>query len=101
MTDVDVRNNADLSRYEAWVDGVLAGYSEYELDEWSGQRRIVFTHTVVDDEFEGQGIGSTLARKALDDVRAQGGRRVVPRCPFIRGWIEKHPDYDNLVHPTR
>jgi predicted GNAT family acetyltransferase len=97
VTDVKVTNNAEESRYEAWVDGEVAGYSEYELDEG----RIVFTHTVVRDEYEGQGVGSTLARRALDDVRADGARRVVPRCPFIRSWIEKHPDYQDLVHPPR
>ena len=50
----------------------------------------------VDDAFEGQGVGSALARTALDDVRASG-RSAVPKCPFIRGWIDKHPDYADLV----
>ena len=93
MADVQVSNNAAESRYEARVDGQLAGYSEYEL----GEGRIVFTHTVVEDEFEGHGVGSALARTALDDVRSGGTRRVVPRCPFIKAWIEKHPDYQDLV----
>ena len=57
----------------------------------------MFTHTEVDDRFEGQGVGSALARFALDDVRAEGTRRVVPRCPFIKGWIDKHPDYADLT----
>ena len=42
------------------------------------------------------GVGSTLVRAALDDVRAQGGS-VVPQCPFVRGWIERHQDYADLV----
>jgi predicted GNAT family acetyltransferase len=75
------------------VDGELAGAAYYELDE----KRIVFTHTEVDDRFEGHGVGSTLARFALDDVRAEGTHRVVPRCPFIKGWIDKHPDYADLT----
>ena len=93
MTDVQVSNNEAESRYEGRVDGEVAGYAEYELDEG----RIVFTHTVVDDAYEGQGVGSTLARAALDDVRSDGTRRVVPRCKFIKAWIEKHPDYEDLV----
>jgi predicted GNAT family acetyltransferase len=97
VTDVKVSNNAEQSRYEASVDGEVAGTAEYELEEG----RIVFTHTVVDDAYEGQGVGSTLARQALDDVRADGSRRVVPRCQFIRAWIDKHPDYQDLVHPPR
>ena len=94
---VETRKNESENRYEAYVDGELAGEAYYELDD----RRIVFTHTEVDDRFGGKGVGSSLARFALDDVRANGSRRVVPRCPFIKSWIEKHPEYDDLVHGTR
>ncbi|MET0998360.1 MAG: GNAT family N-acetyltransferase [Marmoricola sp.] len=93
MADVQTTKNESEHRYEAWVDGELAGAAYYELDD----KRIVFTHTEVEDEFEGHGVGSALARFALDDVRAEGTRRVVPRCPFIKGWIDKHPDYADLV----
>jgi predicted GNAT family acetyltransferase len=93
VADVETRDNPDESRYEGWVDGQLAGFAAYRLQPG----RIVFTHTEVDDAYEGQGVGSTIARFALDDVRARGDRRVVPRCPFIRGWIEKHPDYQDLT----
>ncbi len=95
MTDVEVTRNEERSRYEARVEGEVAGFAEYELDT----DRIVFTHTVVKDEYEGKGVGSSLARKALDDVRSDGGRRVVPQCKFIKAWIEKHPDYEDLVQP--
>jgi predicted GNAT family acetyltransferase len=93
MTDVVTSNNPEASRYEARVDGDLAGYAEYLLrgDE------IVFTHTVVADAFEGRGVGSALVRAALDDVRDTGGRSVVPSCPFVGSWIKKHPDYQPLV----
>ena len=93
MTAVQVTDNPDRSRYEALVDGEVIGYAEYELAE----DRITFTHTVVADEYEGQGVGSTLARAALDDVRSQGGRRVVPQCRFVKSWIDKHPEYGDLV----
>ena len=93
MTDVVVTDNLDLHRYEAHVDGELAGYAEYQLTRWS----IVFTHTQVDDRFEGRGVGSALARSALDDVRAQGERDVIPVCPFIRGWLDQHAEYADLV----
>ena len=42
-------------------------------------------------------MGSTLARVALDEVRADGTRTVRPLCPFIKAWIDKHPDYADLV----
>ena len=56
----------------------------------------MFTHTEIDPDAEGSGLGGTLVRGALDDVRQKGGR-VVPRCSFVRGWIERHPEYGDLV----
>jgi len=96
MTDVVTSHNPGAQRYEAHIDGELAGFAEYQLTE----RLVVFTHTEVDDKFEGQGVGSALARFGLDDVRADGRREVLPLCPFIKGWIDKHPDYQGLVHST-
>ena len=58
--------------------------------------RITFVHTEIDDAYAGQGLGGKLARAALDDVRARG-LAVRPDCPFIKGWIAKHPDYADLV----
>lgn len=91
--DVTVSNDPERSRYEARVDGRPAGLAAYRL----GEGVITFTHTEVDDEFEGRGVGSALARQALDDVRRRGGLRVDPQCEFIRGWIDEHPDYASLV----
>lgn len=90
--DVSVKDAPERHRYEVEVDGEAAGFAEYR------RRRdvVVFTHTQVDDRFEGQGIGSRLARAALDDVRSSG-LGVVPTCPFIRSWIDRHPDYRDLV----
>ncbi|MGI8457040.1 MAG: GNAT family N-acetyltransferase [Propionibacteriaceae bacterium] len=88
-----VVDNHASHRFEADVGGHLAGFAEY----LSQPGRIVFTHTEVDPAYEGQGVGSALARCALDDVRAHSTLRVVPRCPFIKGWIERHPDYADLV----
>ena len=80
------------SRYEVTVDGELAGFSEYRDTE--GAR--VFTHTEVFDAYEGKGVGSALARGALDDVRARG-RRLVALCPFIAAFLERHDEYADLV----
>ena len=81
-------------RYEARLDGQLAGIASYRL---TGDT-ITFTHTVVEPGFEGRGVGGALARTALDDARARG-LRVVPRCPFFARWIQRHPDYADLVVP--
>jgi predicted GNAT family acetyltransferase len=93
MTDVEVKNNEAEKRYEARVGGELAGAAYYD----SADDLIVFTHTEVDEAFEGHGVGSALARGALDDVRADGRRKVIAHCPFIRGWIERHPGYQDLL----
>ncbi|MFQ6170869.1 GNAT family N-acetyltransferase [Oryzobacter sp. R7] len=95
MTDeVEVTRNDDEGRFEARVDGALAGFAAFH----ETQHVIVFTHTEVDPAFEGRGVGAALARGALDAVRAQGTHEVKPLCPFIRAWIQRHPEYQDLVH---
>lgn len=89
---VAVRDNADAARYEITVDGDLAGVAEYRD---RGGRRI-FVHTVVDRSFSGRGLGNRLAAGALDDARERG-LRIVPRCPFIRSYIERHAEYRSLL----
>lgn len=91
--NVEVVHKPELSRYEASVDGKLVGFAEYQLQG----SRLTLTHTEVDSEYEGRGIGSQLAKAALDDVAAQG-RELIPRCPFIADYVRRHPDlYLDLV----
>lgn len=94
MSDVTVTNNPQENRYEATVDGALAGFAEYQLTD----ELVVMTHTEVDRAFEGRGVGGALAQFALDDIRGQGTRKVLPICPFIKAWIVKHPDYADLQY---
>jgi uncharacterized protein len=94
MTTVDVTHVPSQQRYEARIEGELAGFAQYiRTDEL-----VVFTHTEVDPSYEGKGVGSALAQFGLDDVRDEGRRRVLPLCPFIKGWIGRHPDYRSLVY---
>jgi predicted GNAT family acetyltransferase len=90
--DVVVADAPESSRYEATVDGELAGFAQYRD---RGDTR-VFTHTEVLDAFEGGGVGSALAQGALDDVAASG-RRVKAQCPFIAAYIRRHPSYESLL----
>lgn len=86
-----VQDNRDESRYQAEVDGALS-ILEYRRDGDT----ITFTHTDVPASLEGRGVGSTLARFALDRARTSG-LRVVPQCPFVRAYIERHEEYRDLV----
>lgn len=91
--EVTVEENPRLSRYDATVDaGVVAGFVEYR--DTDGVR--ILTHTEVDDAFEGRGVGSALARGALDDVRERGLRLRVT-CRFIESYLERHPEYVDLL----
>jgi uncharacterized protein len=92
MSEVEVTDHPAVSRYEAHIDGQLAGYAVYERE--SG--RITFIHTVVRQAFEGRGVGGAIARYSLDQARAAGDV-VVPQCPFYAGWIRKHQDYLDIV----
>jgi predicted GNAT family acetyltransferase len=93
MAQTSVRDNPAAGRYEVTVDGEPAGFAAYRIHG----DRIIFTHTEVDDAYEGRGVGGALARAALDDVRARGQYRVTALCPFISAWIERHPDYQDLL----
>jgi predicted GNAT family acetyltransferase len=90
--DVTVTDVPERRRYEASLGGRAVGLAAYRRDGGT----VVFTHTEVDPAAEGRGVGAALARAALDDVRARG-LRAVPACPFIAGWIERHPEYADLV----
>lgn len=92
--EVAASHAPDKSRYEVYVDGELAGWADYALTDGL----ITFTHTEIDPAFEGRGAGSALVRFALDDVRDTGERKVLPICPFVKGWMGRHPEYQELLY---
>jgi predicted GNAT family acetyltransferase/glutaredoxin len=92
--DAVVVNDSGANRYELLLDGRRIGLLAYHRRK----NRIALTHTEVNAACEGRGFGSRLAAAALDDAREQG-LAVVPLCPFIAGYIERHPEYRDLVAP--
>ena len=92
MPDIAVRRNDGKHQYEAHLNGQRVGISQFR----PSPGRITFNHTEVEPEFEGKGVGSTLAKRALDDVRARG-EKVVAQCPFVKEYIERHPAYADLL----
>jgi predicted GNAT family acetyltransferase len=110
--DFDVVDNAEHNRFEIRVDGMLAGAAYYRLHPADAELsnaevsnaevsnaelsnvepgRIVFTHTEVEKEFEGKGVGSKLANGALTLAKDRG-LRIVAQCPFIAAYLKKHPE---------
>lgn len=94
--DIEVRDDPERSRYEATLDGEVAGWVEYIRSS----RRVVFTHTFVDPDFRGLGIAGALAGRAIGDAEEDGTRTVVPRCPYIASWMDDHPRYAHLRRGT-
>lgn len=88
---LNVRNNQEKHRYEVEVDGKLA---ILEYRDAGGQR--YYTHTEVPEALEGRGIASQMAKVVLDEAQAEQ-LSIVPLCPFVRGYIERHPEYKPLV----
>ncbi|HUC50407.1 MAG TPA: GNAT family N-acetyltransferase [Xanthobacteraceae bacterium] len=86
-----VRDNKALSRFELDVNGVTA-FANYQL----GNGVITISHTETPTTARGQGIASKLVAGALDIARARG-LKVIPRCPFVRAYVTKHPDVGDLI----
>lgn len=90
----EIADVAGARRYEARLDGTLAGFLDYVVK----RGRIALVHTEVDPAFQGRGVGAALARFALDDARTRG-LLVIPSCPYVRSYLERHRDYDDIVRP--
>ena len=91
ITDASARE-----RYEAHLDGELAGVLEYRLK----RGRIALIHTEVLPVHEGRGVGSALVRFALDDARRRE-LRVIPTCPYVQEYLTRHPEDDIVVGRAR
>jgi predicted GNAT family acetyltransferase len=100
--EVTVRDNAESGCYEALIGGDVVGTIVYE---YHGPR-MVFMHTIVEPDFRRRGIATTLAKAALDDVRARG-LKLSNYCGFVAEFIEANPEYADLIdaqhpgHPRR
>lgn len=93
---IAVSDSPAAQRYELRVDGELAGFAQYRLKP----DQISLTHTEIDDRFEGQGLASRLISFALDDARERG-LAVLPFCPFVNAYIQRHREYVDLVPEDR
>ena len=87
-----VEDNPGESRFELRVDGELVGWSDYRPAGAS----VIIAHTEIDERREGEGLGSVLVSGALDRIRADG-KTVIPTCPFTAAFIQRHPEYVDVV----
>jgi uncharacterized protein len=87
-----VRDNPTELRYELLDGETLVGLIRYRLEP----NAIALIHTEVEPAHEGQGLAGVLVQGALDDIRARG-LRLIPICPYVRSWLERHPEYADLV----
>jgi len=90
--DLSIVNNMTLNRYEVYVGPTLAGFTDYHAQPGL----VTLKHTEVDRAFEGRGIGSSLVAGALDDIRERGDS-VLPICPFVRAYLQRHPEYADMI----
>ncbi|WP_237233003.1 GNAT family N-acetyltransferase [Rothia nasisuis] len=96
------RNDGGYGAYEIFVDGssAPAGFTQFFDYAEGGTQQRIFPHTVIKDEFGGQGLASMLVKDALEQALAAGYQPVVV-CPYIKKWLEKHPDYaEKTTKPT-
>lgn len=88
----EVQDNRDRSRFELEAGDGMVAFIDYERTADA----VALIHTEVPAALSGRGIGQRLVRGALDALRAEG-RRIVPRCSFVAGYIARHPEYQDLV----
>jgi uncharacterized protein len=86
---------AESDRFTIAVEGQQAGLTEFA--ERDGQR--IFTHTEVDDNFEGRGLATILVDEALKATR-DAGLRIVAVCPIVAAFVKKHHEFDDAVDPV-
>jgi uncharacterized protein len=87
-----VRDNPSELRYELLLDGRRIGEIRYRIEGDA----VALVHTEVDPGYEGRGLATQLVEGALRDLRARG-KRVIPICPVVFAYLERHPEYADLV----
>ncbi|WLQ04998.1 GNAT family N-acetyltransferase [Arthrobacter oryzae] len=92
MTDVTIRHNPERERFEVLVAGNVIGKAAYKTYDAGDSPQRIFYHTVINEEFGGQGLAGKLATAALDATVADG-LAIVPVCPYIKKFLTTHPEY--------
>lgn len=97
MSSTEVTNNTENTRFELTIDAAVVGFAQYRQ---APKQLRAFLRTEVDSAYQGQGLGGTLIKSALDSTR-EAGLGVLPYCPAFQGVIAKNPEYLDLVPEDR
>ena len=89
--EVNIIHNVERKQFEIHIDSYVA-----ELAYYINGNTITFTHTGVPTALEGQGIGSKLVKAGLKYAR-DNNLKVTSMCWFVSGYIERHPEVQDLV----
>ena len=92
MSDITVRHNPGRQRFEILDAGNVIGKAAYKAYDGGASPERIFYHTVINEEYGGQGLAGQLATVALDET-VKAGVGIVPVCPFIKKFLAKHPVY--------
>ena len=95
-SNIDLRDNTVEDKFELYVDGHPAGALTYTIEDGN----YALHHEEIDNHFQGRGMGSQLVTHALDQIRASG-HGVLPYCPFVQVFLQRHPEYHDLVPARR
>lgn len=96
MMSLIVTDAPERNRFEIHDGDELLGFAEYQRTA----TMVVFTHTQIDKGAAGRGVGGQLVREALDSVRPTG-LKVLPVCPFVQAWLQRHSEYADLDYRNR
>jgi uncharacterized protein len=99
LSSITISHKPDRERFEVLDAGKVVGKAWYKAYDGDGSAERIFYHTVVNDDHAGQGLAGRLAKVALEDTVA-AGLRIVPVCPFIKGYIGRHPEYEASTEPV-
>lgn len=96
---LQVRRNDEASRYEAFLGADQIGFAVFSTTGSEPERAnaTVLPHVEIDACHEGNGYASQLTKATLDDLRTRGVTQVLAQCPYVRAWIARHPEYQDLV----
>lgn len=91
LDSLEIINNPEKKRFELHIGDKMA-----IVEYIPAKKNIVYTHTEVPPEFEGQGVGGKLAHHVMEYAR-ENGLKVQPLCPFIAAYVRRHPEYNDII----